>query len=98
MPYAQSFKNIVLEMFKGDTEALADFQLTARKTGSTTAATKAVAVTKRQATRKALGTKGSRQKKAAIKALKTQPAPAPAPAPVSAPGPAPAPAAPAIKQ
>jgi hypothetical protein len=27
IPYAASFKNLVLEMFKGDAEALADFQL-----------------------------------------------------------------------
>lgn len=75
-------------------DTLADFGLTPRKKPVVKAQTKATAAVKAKTTRDALGTKGTKQKKAA-KAKATSAAAAPAataPAPTPAPAPAPSPA------
>jgi hypothetical protein len=78
-PYLQ------LKLGKSSTD-LETYGLEPAKTPQKSAAVKAAAAQKGQATRKALGTKGPVQKKAAKKALEAQPAnPAALPAPSTAP-------------
>ena len=95
-PPAKAFKAMVLAASGDDTVTLADFALKPRKVGVVSSEVKADAAKKAAATRKALGTKGSKQKKEAKKALAAQPVqgatatPAPAPVvstPVAAPAP-----------
>jgi hypothetical protein len=97
---ALAFKRFVIAMFTQQPDVLGDFGLHAPKPAAKSAAEKAQAAAKAKATRKLLGTKGSRQKKAVIKATEdhtptpVQPAPQPAqPAPAPAPTPAQAPVA-----
>lgn len=75
-------------MFGKNAIALADFDLKPRRPTRVPAATKTDAAKKAKATRQALGTRGSHQKKEAKKALADQPAPAtpstePAPPPAA---------------
>jgi hypothetical protein len=97
-PVARAFKQTAMAAFAGQAAILADFDLEPAKTTVKSAEVKADAAKKAAATREALGTMGSRQKKAAKKALAAQAAapsatgPQPAPA---TPSPAAAPAAPA---
>jgi hypothetical protein len=92
-PSAKAFKAMVLAASGDDTVTLADFALKPRRVGVVSSEVKADAAKKGAATRKALGTKGSKQKKEAKKALAAaaQPVPGaqgatatPAPAPVAA--------------
>lgn len=89
-PRAKAFKSFLLGAFAGNPTALADFALEERKQATLTSAERSAAAKKAFATRQALGTKGSKQKKLAKKALAEQQAPE-APAPEAAPA---APAAP----
>jgi hypothetical protein len=59
-----AFRQFVLATFTESPDTLATFGLKARKASTTKVAVKAQAVTKREATRVARATKGSRQKKA----------------------------------
>jgi hypothetical protein len=73
---------------KQGTELLKYGFVPAQPTTNKTAASKAAAATKAKETRARLGTKGSKQKEAAIKAADTAPAPQPAtPAPIAPSGP-----------
>jgi hypothetical protein len=94
LPVFKALKPVLLAMYAGNPEALADFELHERKVGTKTPAVKAAAVTKAKATRKALGTKGPKQRKAAKKVLDEQaaagasaapPSPPASPAPPTAP-------------
>ena len=62
-------RQALLTAFAATPDTLADFGLTPRKKPVVKAQTKATAATKAKATRKALGTKGKKQKKAAKKAV-----------------------------
>jgi hypothetical protein len=75
-PAAKAFKAFVLAASGSDAETLADFDLKPPKVPVVTPETKAAAAKKAAATREALGTKGSQQKKAAKKALASSAAPA----------------------
>ena len=84
-PVAVAFKKAVLAAYGADPTALADFELPPPRRGVKTPAVKQAAALKGAATRRALGTKGSKQKKEAKKLLASsaaQPEPAPLPAPV----------------
>jgi hypothetical protein len=87
-----AYKRLILAMFAELPNVLGDFALKAPKPTPPTVETKAKAVAKSRATRKALGTLGTDQKKAKKAALETapstpsQPEPAPAPAGASAAG------------
>ncbi len=96
-PRAKAFKSYLLGAFAGNPEALADFALEEPKRSQLTSAERSAAAVKARATRKALGTRGPKQKKVAKKALANQQAPqTPAAEPVAAAqGPAPAAPAPA---
>jgi hypothetical protein len=100
-----AFRRLIIAMFFDSPDILADFGLVAPKPPARTSANKAGAAARGLATRKLLGTKGSRQKKAALAAAgapveaPVSPAPSPtaagaSPAPSGA-SPAPAAAAPA---
>jgi ribonuclease E len=87
---ATAFKAFLLATFGKNAATLADFDLKPRRPTKVPVATKTDAAKKARATRQALGTKGTRQKKQAKKALADQPAltaaateapPAAAPAP-----------------
>ena len=85
-----AFEAFIRFTFGGDPEALADFGLAPHKVPAPlTAEQKAVAAAKREATRKARGTTGAKQKKSvkgnvtAALVVTTAPAPAPAAAPVA---------------
>jgi hypothetical protein len=107
-----TFKRLVIAMFLESPDVLGDFGLTAPKPPARTAAAKAVAAVKGMATRKLLGTKGSRQKKVVLASagapvaapatpavVPPQPV-TPAASPAASPAPAAAPAAqpaPAVK-
>jgi hypothetical protein len=82
---ALAFKRLLIALFAQDPAILGDFAVTAPKKGARTAADKADAAAKGKATRATLGTKGKRQKKAAIQAADAKgatPAEQPAPAAV----------------
>jgi hypothetical protein len=72
-PMAKAFKAMVLVASGDDTVTLADFELKPRKVSVVSSEVRAEAARKAAATRKALGTKGSQQKKLAKKALAAQP-------------------------
>jgi hypothetical protein len=85
-------KRLVVAMFMQSPDTLAEFGLTAPKPQLRTTEEKAQAAAKARATRKTLGTKGSRQKKAALVAADVHPnAPAAPAAPSAQATPAPAP-------
>ncbi len=65
---ALAFKHLLIAMFAQQPDVLGDFGLHATKPAAKSAADKAQAAAKAKATRALLGTKGSRQKKAVIKA------------------------------
>jgi len=93
---ALSFKRLLIALFAQDPAILGDFAVEAPKKGQRTAANKADAAVKGKETRKALGTKGTKQKKLALQAAEQASAApvgneAPAATP-AAPSPAPAPA------
>jgi hypothetical protein len=75
-PMANAFKAMVLTASGKDTATLADFGLTPRKVAVVSPEARVAAAKKAAATRKALGTMGTQQKKAAKKALAAQGAPA----------------------
>jgi hypothetical protein len=75
-PMATAFKAMVLTASGKDTATLADFDLTPRKVPVISPETRVAAAKKAAATRKALGTMGSQQKKDARKALAAQGTPA----------------------
>ena len=77
-PVARAFKKAVLAAYGADPTALADFELTAPKQTVKTPAIKDAAAKKALATRKALGTKGPKQKAKARKDLEATQAAAPA--------------------
>jgi hypothetical protein len=68
-PVFKALKPVLLSMFTGNAEALADFGLEPPKAAAKTPAVKAAAAAKAKATRAALGTKGPKQRKEAKKAL-----------------------------
>ena len=63
-----AFNRLLLALFAQDPAILGDFAVTAPKKGQRTAADKANAAAKGKATRQTLGTKGTKQKKAALQA------------------------------
>jgi hypothetical protein len=84
---ALAFKRLVIAMFTQQPDVLGTFGLHAPKPAAKTAAEKAQAAAKAKATRAVLGTKGKKQKKAA---LKVADAPAASPADKTAPAAVPA--------
>jgi hypothetical protein len=84
-PVLKALKPVLLSMYAGNPQALADFGLEPPKTGAKTPAVKAAAAAKAKATRVALGTKGPKQKKAAKKALADKAAPPATAAPTAEP-------------
>ncbi|HEX8796544.1 MAG TPA: hypothetical protein VF765_36590 [Polyangiaceae bacterium] len=87
-PVIDGFKRIVIGMFANEPGVLKDMGLSAPRPAEKSAATKAKAAEKAQQTRKAVGTKGTKQKKAAIAAehaAQASTAPAEAPATAAAP-------------
>jgi hypothetical protein len=83
---ALAFKRLLIALFAQDPAILGDFAVTAPKKGQRTAADKANAAAKGKATRETLGTKGKRQKKAAIQAADAKSeAPAEQPTPAAVP-------------
>jgi len=94
-PVRRGVRSIVTGKFGADGVEMLQFGIEPRKPPKKSAATKALAVEKMIATRKARGTKGSVQKKdihgtvpAAAPAAAAAPADAPAPAPAATPAPA----------
>jgi hypothetical protein len=81
-------RRLIVAMFLASPDTLGDFGLTAPKNTARTVDAKASAASKARETRKVLGTKGTRQKKAALAEHDAQPAATPAPAPVPAAPPA----------
>ncbi|HEY3815633.1 MAG TPA: hypothetical protein VGL81_00600 [Polyangiaceae bacterium] len=79
-PMAKAFKGMVLVASGTDTATLADFKLTPRKETVISPETRVTAARKGAATRKALGTKGAKQKRDAKKALAAQASAGEAPA------------------
>jgi hypothetical protein len=77
---ALAFKRLLIAMFAQQPDVLGDFALQAPKAAAKTAAAKAEAAAKAKATRTLLGTKGSRQKKAALEEAAAHPATPVAPA------------------
>jgi hypothetical protein len=73
-PFVGDVRLAVLVQFGADPNVLADFGVAPRKPATLKVADKALAAEKAKATRKQLGTKGTKQKK---KALAEQPAPTP---------------------
>ena len=99
-PLARTFKAMVYAAYDTDAAVLADFRLEPRKEPVTTPAARVAAAKKAAATRKALGTMGSRQKKeakaklAAGSVANVEPTEPAEPAPTAAPATPAAPAAP----
>jgi hypothetical protein len=76
-PVARALKKAVLAAYGGDPTTLADFDLQPPKQAVKTPAVKQAAAVKAKATRKALGTKGPKQKEQAKKDLASSAAQAP---------------------
>jgi hypothetical protein len=102
---ALSFKRLLIALFAQDPAILGDFAVEPPKKGQRTAANKADAAVKGKQTRTVLGTKGTRQKKAALLAADQasaaptgNEAPAVVPAPAGQAPAAPAPAAAAVNK
>jgi hypothetical protein len=93
-PYRTDMRNYLVMRYGKGSPMLQTFGFTQAKVPQTGAVARAQGVTKALATRKALGTKGKKQRKLAAKALKQTPAqpaaPAASPVPVQPSPPAPA--------
>jgi hypothetical protein len=76
-PVFRALRAFVLNQFKGQADVLADFGITVVARQKPNAETQAAAVQKRQATRKARGTGGKRQKAKVTGTAQATPAPAP---------------------
>jgi hypothetical protein len=79
-PVFRALRAFVLNLFKGQTDVLADFGITVVARQTPNAETQAAAVQKREATRRARGTAGKRQKASIKGGAPTPPATTPTPA------------------
>ncbi|HEY8090215.1 MAG TPA: hypothetical protein VIF09_20280 [Polyangiaceae bacterium] len=96
-PQVSAFRRLIIAMYLESPDVLGDYGLTAPKPPTMTAQERAAAAAKAAATRKALGTKGAQQKRAAIAAMTAgSSASSPAAAPAAAPAASGSPAAPAV--